>query len=133
MRRTFALIAILAAAGCGGGGDKPGVVRGEVTLDGKPLASGLIRFVPSDGKTGTADAKIVDGRFVAEKVPPGAKRVEISAAKVTGRQKAYDTPDSPVVETTVELLPAKYNVKSELTMTVKPGEQDAPKFELTSK
>jgi hypothetical protein len=134
MPRHTALAAALAAglaAGCGGG-DRPGVVRGAVTLDGQPLAAGLIRFVPADGKTPTADAAITDGRFAAEGVPPGEKRIEISAPKVIGKQKMYDTPDSPVVEQTVELLPAKYNVRSELTMTVLPGEQEK-RFELTLK
>ena len=69
--------------------------------------------------------------FTAQ-VPPGAKRVEISAPKVVRKIKMYDTPDSPVVEETAELLPARYNVRSDLTMTVQRGSQEK-RFELTSK
>jgi len=103
-------------------------VSGEVTLDGKPLKEGVIRFVPEDGKSPTADAPVADGKFQAT-VPAGKKRVEISAPKVVGKRKMYDTPDSPVVDEVAELIPAKYNVRSELTLTVGRGAQKE-KFEL---
>jgi hypothetical protein len=99
-----------------------GVVDGTVTLDGAPLATGIIRFVPADGQTATADAPISDGAFTA-KVPIGEKRVTISAPKVVGKQKMYETPDSPTVDIVRELVPERYNVRSELTMTVQAGEQ----------
>jgi hypothetical protein len=118
------------AAGCSSD-PSFGIVTGEVTLDGQALKGGVIRFVPADGQTPTADAAIVDGRFRAT-VPPGLKRVEICAPKVTGRHKMYDTPGSPVVDQVEELLPARYNVLSELTMTVEMGRQKK-RFALTTK
>jgi hypothetical protein len=124
------LAALALLAGCSGG-PAAGTVSGEVTLDGQPLKQGLIRFVPADGKTATADGPIADGKYSVA-VPAGEKKVEISAAKVVGRHKMYDTPDSPVVEDSVELLPARYNVRSELTYTVTKGPQEK-KFDLTSK
>jgi hypothetical protein len=125
------VVALVCAGGCTAGGATTGTVTGEVTLDGQPLKAGLIKFVPADGLTPTADATIADGKFTA-KVPVGQKRVEISASKVVGKQKMYDTPDSPVVEQTAELLPSRYNVRSELTITVKAGTQ-TERFELQSK
>src|SRR5262245_22811185 len=106
LRRSLAAVVLAAGlvAGCTPSGAKSGTVTGLVTLDGQPLKSGLIRFVPTDGKTPTADAPITDGRYSAL-VPLGEKRVEISSGKVVGKTKMYDTPDSPVVEQTVELLP----------------------------
>ena len=108
-----------------------GTLDGKVTLDGAPLKSGLIRFVPIDGQTPTADATITDGAFSAT-VPPGEKRVEITSPQVTGQRKAYDTPDSPTVDVVHELLPTKYNVNSELVFTVEAGSQ-TPEFPLQSK
>jgi hypothetical protein len=102
-----------------------------VTLDGAPLADGLINFVAVDQQTQTVEAKITGGRFSAA-VPPGEKRVEIRAAKVTGKRKMYDTPDSPTVDIVEELLPPRYNAESELRMTVVDGPQEKA-FELTSK
>ena len=122
------VIALL--AGCS---SKPagGTVKGTVTLDGQPLASGQILFVAVDQSSPSAEAAITAGAFEAL-VPPGEKRVEIRAPKVTGKKKMYDTPDSPTVDTVVELLPAKYNVNSELKMTVD-GSTQEQKFDLLSK
>ena len=44
----------------------------------------------------------------------------------------YDAPDSPSVDEVAELLPDRYNVRSELTMTVQSGAQEK-RFELKSK
>jgi hypothetical protein len=108
-----------------------GTVKGTVTLDGQPLATGRILFVAVDQSSPSAEAAITAGQFEAL-VPPGEKRVEIRAPKVTGKRKMYDTPDSPTVDTVVELLPAKYNVNSELTMTVD-GTVQEQNFDLNSK
>jgi hypothetical protein len=110
-----------------------GTVTGTVTLDGEPLKTGNIRFDPADGRTSTSDAIIKDGKFTA-KVPPGDKRVSISSPKVVGKKKMYDTPESPVIDLTDEILPKRYNANSELKLTVKAGKQDPePTFDLKSK
>ncbi len=122
-RGRLLCIAVLCSTliGCS---SKPGqaTVSGTVTLDAQPLKTGIIRFVPVDGQTPTADATILDGKFAA-KVPPGEKRVEIMAPKVVGTKKLYETPDSPAVDIVEELLPARYNLQSTLTITVVKGEQ----------
>jgi hypothetical protein len=124
------LLVLPGAAGCSGSSSR-GTVNGAVTLDGQPLKEGVVRFVPADGKSQTASAAVTDGKFAAA-VPVGEMRVEFSAPRVVGRHKAYDTPDSPVVDDVAELIPARYNVKSELKITVKRGSQDET-FPLQSK
>jgi hypothetical protein len=99
-----------------------GTVHGTVTLDGEKLKEGVVRFVPVDGSSQTASASIAAGEFTAE-VPVGTLRVECSAPKILGQQKMYDTPNSPKVDVVGELLPARYNVRSELTFDVRPGSQ----------
>jgi hypothetical protein len=89
-----------------------------------------VRFVPADGRTATSDATIADGKFTAN-VPIGEKRVTISAPKVVGKRKMYETPDSPMVDVIEELLPARYNLQSELSITVSAGSQEAA-YPLTS-
>jgi hypothetical protein len=127
MLRTIQLTAVCLAlavtAGCSPDSGKA-AVTGTVTLDGQPLKSGLIRFIPADGRTPTAEATITDGEFTAQ-VPLGEKRVSISAPKLVGKRKAYETPDSPTVDIVEELLPARYNVTSELTLRVTGGRQKA--------
>ena len=118
----FVVMCCSALAGCSGKSLKTGTVTGDVSLDGQPLKSGVIHFVSSDGKVATTDAMIADGKYTVE-MPPGDKRISISAPKVVGRRKAYDTPDSPTLDVVQELLPAKYNAKTELTLTVTTGSQ----------
>src|SRR4051794_39698315 len=113
-------LALAFAGGCSDGATS--TVSGKVTLDGEPLKEGLIKFLPADGKSQNADAPVKDGRSTAT-MPPGEKRVEISAPKVVGKRKMYDTPDSPTVDEVKELLPAKYNTSGDLKLTVKAGSQ----------
>lgn len=126
---TCALLALL-AAGCSGE-SQLAVVEGNVTLDGQPLTTGIIRFVPVDGQTPSADATITDGKFSAQ-VPPGEKRITFSAPKVVSQRKMYDTPDSPTVDVVEELLPPKYHAQSKLTLNVESKNEPA-QFDLTSK
>ena len=132
-RILFSIVCCAAIAGIAGcsSDSTTGTVEGTVTLDGAPLKAGLIRFVPADGRTATADALITDGKFTAQ-VPLGEKQVSIIAPKVVGKRKMYETPDSPTVDIMEELLPARYNAQTELTLTVTEGEQPA-NFELQSK
>lgn len=130
---TKSLGAFLLAAALAGCSSKPagGTVKGTVTLDGQPLTAGQILFIAVDQATPSAEGTITSGQFEAL-VPPGEKRVEIRAPKVTGKKKMYDTPDSPTVDVIAELLPAKYNVNSELKLTVD-GSVQEQKFDLQSK
>lgn len=127
---TAAVMLAASLPGCSARDDK-GRVQGTVQVDGAPLKSGNVRFVPVGGASVTSGAPIVDGRFDAA-VAPGTMRVEISAPKVVGKQKMIDAPDAPQVDIVEELLPARYNVKSELTMEVQGGEQ-AQQFDLKTK
>lgn len=104
--------------GCGSGSTIEVVkVTGRVTLDDQPLEKGLIQFLPTDGKSSSAACEIRQGKYSAE-VPVGNKRVEVTAPKVIGQQKAYDTPDSPVMDLLAEQLPLEYNGESQLKAAV---------------
>jgi hypothetical protein len=127
--RLLAVLPLLLAPACSD--SSTATLDGTVTLDGEPLAEGSVRFVPTDpSKGGTAGAAIKDGKFSAQ-VPVGELRVEISAPKVVGKRKAYDTPDSPTVDVVEERIPDRYNTRSELKVTIKKGSQKE-KFDLTS-
>jgi hypothetical protein len=125
----YALFAAL-ALGCAGG-NSTGTVRGTVTLDGQPLKDGMVKFIPADSKAQPITAAVKEGQFTLT-APVGVNRVEFSVAKVVGKIKMYETPDSPTVDQTKEMLPEKFNVKSELKTTVNGGSQDET-YTLTSK
>jgi hypothetical protein len=128
--RVLAIVASISVAGCPSG-PAVGTVSGDVTLDGQPVKDGRISFTPVDGQGGTGGAAIVDGKFKAE-VPVAKMKVEINGNKVIGKRKAYDTPESPLMDEVVEIIPPKYNFNSELSLEVKKGVQDV-KYELKSK
>jgi len=110
----------LILVGCGKKSDAPqnAEVKGKVTLDGTPVASGKIVF---DGGPGVpaGEFEIKDGTY-AGITQVGAKTVRISAYKDAPPQKG--PPKGPGYDTMkVDLLPAKYNTASKETCEVKSG------------
>lgn len=128
--RLFVVLICLAVTlvGCGQAGPKTGKLSGTVTLDGTPLESGSINFIPTDGKGVTMGTKIVNGAYTLL-VPYGEKKVEVRAPKVTGQRLAYEgDPNSPKVDIITELVPKRYNAETVLVMTVdsEEGEMNFP-------
>jgi hypothetical protein len=123
---TAALAAALALAlGCGGGGADEGTtatVSGAVSYDGRPVENGSIKFVSTEANGGTGSGAIKDGRYTATKVPVGKTQVSISGFKVLGTRKLIDGQGGPEVPNVQEIIPAKYNSKSELTFEASRGE-----------
>jgi hypothetical protein len=133
---SLSFVIALASAGISGCGSQeiPKVlVRGNVSLDGKPLKEGSIKFLPAQGDGPTAGAVLKGEGEYSTEVPVGLMRVEITSPKVTGERKAYDTPDSPVIKITAEQIPDRYNSKSELKYEVVAGEKEVEAdFDLTT-
>jgi len=110
-------------AGCSGG-DGAAEVDGQVTLDGQPLTEGVIHFFPLDGKSRTESTFIREGQFHL-RVPLGKHRVEISCVRPRALRKGQDA-DSATGD---EIVPSRYNTKSELQVDVKKGNNNE-RFEL---
>jgi hypothetical protein len=118
MRRLFVAtcLAVLALAlsGCDSG-PKMYDVQGEVTLDGHPVPAGDIRFLPEETRFGPDAGKFKDGKYLI-KAREGRKRVEIWATReVPGKKGPMG---EPLLE---DIVPAKYNIKTTLTIDVGPG------------
>lgn len=113
---SASLLAML-VVGCSNG--RPmGDVQGRVTLNGKPLSEGAVRFIPIKGDTPATGGIIRDGIFKVQ-VPVSKQRVEISS-NVVDREK---TPPNPTGDQIVMkiLVPERYNNRSELTLDVVSG------------
>jgi hypothetical protein len=130
--RTLAVLALgLAAALAAGCGGRPRAhVTGKVTLNGKPITDGSIEFFPVSGAGQSAGAALKDGAYQVE-ASVGEMRVTINSADVVGRQKAYDTPDSPVIDIVRNSVPARYNTESELRANLVAGRNEV-NFDLTT-
>jgi hypothetical protein len=132
------VLSLAVMMGCGGE-KQPRLValEGTVTLDGKPLTEGNIRFLPAPGTSGTvmAGAKIADGRFTipAEKgATPGKYRVEIGASRPSGRKVPHPVSEQPMDEL-VQFLPERYNLQSTLTAEVTAESPNRFEFALSLK
>jgi len=126
MTACYSLLLVSAAllsGGCDSGGDIDRVVvRGTVTYNDEPVADGMIRFVPTYGSENpVSGGAIVDGKYEIKMrggVPVGAHRVEINSFRKL--PKPYpDMPEAMVPKE--QLLPEKFNVKSELQQEIPAG------------
>lgn len=114
---------LLPVAGCSKSGLDRVVVSGKVLYDGEPIPNGEIRFHPIEGTKGPiSGGAIVNGEYVAKGhggVPVGTYRVNIE-----GYQPDKSLPpDEDGVYPRKQYVPEKYNVKSELKLTVESGKQ----------
>jgi hypothetical protein len=115
----LALLGLL-VAGCS---DGLSTVSGKVTVDGTPAEKGSISFIPADGATQTTGGEIKDGKY-SFRAPRGKMKVQVRVPKVVGKKKLYPTSDSPIQDILAEVLPAKYNDKTELLFDVQPGKNE---------
>ena len=151
--RGGAMLALLIAAGCGRNDDLPRQpVSGTVSFDGQPLSEAWIEFRPEgEGGVTMAGAKIDGGTYsvpLADGLIPGKYRVAISkpelnsepsplielkpARKGATKKQGID-PDPYAPRFPKELIPARYNTKSDLIKEVKADQPNDFSFELTSK
>jgi hypothetical protein len=119
---------IFACVGCGQDAHL-GQVAGTVRLDGKPLSSGTVQFVPDAGRLAQGAIQ-ADGTYALDGAQIGAHRVAIVAYEAGGDSRpAYESRAA-----NKPLVPQKYMAvgTSELTFDVKPGDNQAD-FELKSR
>lgn len=157
-RRCHPAIAMLAmampiaAAGCGESDGLPRQrVSGSVTLDGDPLSGAWIEFRPAaPGSVTAGGATIEGGRYEIPRdqgLMPGPYRVVIT--KAAPPEGAAPAPATVAVKKARagkaavagpgpfgfarQLIPARYNVRSELNATVEEGKPNSFDFPLASK
>ncbi|MDR1382861.1 MAG: hypothetical protein LBJ67_03295 [Planctomycetaceae bacterium] len=130
---VWLMLSLVFAIGCAPKSVNTVKVTGTITIDGKPLEQGGIKFSSVNNDTTASGGTITNGTYAAE-VPPGKKKVLIIGVKVVGREKLYDTPDSPTREKLETVTPTAYN-KKELTPLEADitGETKDLNFELSSK
>jgi hypothetical protein len=127
--------------GCGEPAADRATVHGRVTYRGEPVQDGTILFSPIDRSAGvraeSSGGKIVAGAYALEgdKGPlVGAHRVEIQSYRKTGRKIPdmmgdVSKPNRGMVDEVVPLLPATFNVESNLQADITPGD-NTKDFEL---
>jgi hypothetical protein len=118
--RTVLLAVILCVVGCSKDGGV--ALEGKVSYGGEPIDVGTITFIPTGGSGIKSGGLIEGGSYkVDPKVGPGpgAHRVEIRWAKLTGKKTKNEFGEE--IQTRQEGLPEKFHVQSTLTTEIKPG------------
>lgn len=122
------VVCLLFATGCGTSPGFPAArLSGKVTIDGSPVESGAVTFLPLEKDRGpTAGAEITGGSYLCPAVPLGKVRVTFAASKKTGRiiddhGRKYDE--------VINIVPASAQAGVEIEVTGDNSEQD---FALTS-
>jgi hypothetical protein len=123
--RVLALLLVPLAIGCGGGLERV-KMSGKVSYMGQPVVDGMIRFAPKPGTEMPLTIEpIKDGQYdtsTSGGVPVGTFRVEIFAYHPDD-----PIPNGPGAPPRRQLLPKKYNVFSELEVTLESGQKQLTK------
>ena len=125
------MIALMLQVGCGPSGPEIARVQGTVTMDGKPLPSAIIMFVPVGGRPSVSETD-ANGKYVLEfsggrkGAIPGMNRVEINTGRLAYEK---DGKNYPAVK---ESVPAQYNRLTTLEFNVEAGKNNTADFALKS-
>ena len=120
----------LAVAGCGDSGPEypHAKLSGAVSLDGAPVETGRVTFMPTGGAAGQpVSADIAAGRYDARDVPVGEMTVTFSITQGTG-QMITEGDRAPYPEI-VSIVPSRYAQGIPLQVTANNSAQD---FALTT-
>jgi hypothetical protein len=126
-------------AGCGESDKLPREpISGSVTVEGKPLKSGLITFIPNESNTPTqGGALILEGKYSVPKnqgLVPGKYRIIITSPDDKPAEivdKANNAPGMPPLPAK-EVIPKQYNSESLLSAEVTAGGKNVFEFNLVS-
>lgn len=126
-------VMFLLSAGCGDSGTPLGRVKGQVTLDDKPLDRALVQFSPEAGGRGSFAATDAEGRYelIFNADNKGAELGKHSVTITTASEEEYNEETEETNPAREEILPARYHANTELTAEVKEGGNEID-FPLTS-
>ena len=128
------IVLVCLMAGCGANESAPKLaIAGSIDLDGIPLPEGTITLTSEQG---ISSLEVKNGRFAVpakQGLPSGNYHVHIVSFKLTGREiPDSDWPGKTVAETR-QIIPAKYNERSEVFADLSESNASSLKFELKSK
>ncbi len=124
-RHALASVLLLSLAFAGCGEVDPlnrQAVSGKVNFDGQPLKSATIQFHPATSSGIMSGAPITDGAYSIGReqgLPPGEYTVQIYAAG--GEMVTIEEAPGEMTRAPKELIPARFNVKSEQKVTIEAG------------
>ena len=132
---AFTLTLMTFTIGCGADINHEGLkVQGNITLDGEPIQTGAIAFIPI-GKGIAAGATISQGQYLVESTKgpiAGEYKVEIDSTQPTGK-KIPDSVGNGSSDEYANIIPEIYNRKTELKVIIEQDRDNKHNFALFSK
>jgi hypothetical protein len=125
--KFFAILSVLVGVACFVGckpDDGLNDVEGTVTLNGQPLENGYIEMGPMAGQSGTPVGGAITAGKYKIRASEGEMIVGIRAQKtiqLTPEQQTADEKAHNVTERVEDIIPDKYNNRSELKATITKG------------
>lgn len=139
----LATILSLTGVGCGNSGDgfQRVPIKGKVTVDGQPLAAGVIRFLPDTSVAGrNSEAIVTNGEYALDEFTgpiAGKHRVEIEATYHIAYRIDDEAAYARHVQTQGAMLanpiPPQFNRQSQLTTDIPTAGSDNLNFNLPVK
>jgi hypothetical protein len=129
-------VTAIASTGCDreGGNSSREAISGTVNFDGRPLKKGAIQFQPASQADGVlAVGVITEGRFdIPRNEGPSAGKYGVAVYNQDDSAPAPGEMPGPLKKrkTSGELIPPRYNTRTELTAEVKPGGPNSYTFDL---
>jgi len=126
-------------SGCGGDGLPRQAISGSISINGKPLKSGVVNFVPQSAEIPTqSGAAIIDGKYSIPKstgLVPGKYKVVISSGEGSAEKKVDKVSDLPGMAPipAKEAIPPEYNNNTSLEANVAAGGSNVFEFNLATK
>ncbi len=117
---VIAAIGLLLTGGCGKSDNVSGVT-GTITLAGEPLSKATVTFIAQESRNVARAITDANGRYRLL-YSPDVEGAEVGGHRVSITTYSSGDPDGdPPLPKTPEKIPAKYNARTELTVTVTPG------------
>jgi hypothetical protein len=132
---TLAICA--AASGCQSAAPAPkrGPIAGKVTLNGKPVAKGTIRFIAADPSGVNVAAPIEGGEYsVPEGQGPTKGKYVVQFSVLSDKPQRVPNDDVPgqFIDQHVETLPSRYHVDSTIMLDYDPEQTRSFDYRLTT-
>jgi hypothetical protein len=130
--RAWLLALVLAGCGDGSGGVQ---VSGTINLDGNPLETGFITFLP-EGSGRAATANITGGAYripSREGATPGTYRIEIHSFRATGQVAKQPIDLDYSAQASTDIIAFRYNRDTELRAVVTADGPNVFDLSLTSR
>lgn len=126
--RLVCCVWLILFLGCGDSGIS---IRGKITVNGEPLESAELKFLPLDAVDNEhVGAVVANGEFEVEdneRIKEGEYQVQVCAFRKSGKKVwdgMGDGSNKTMVDDFSQFIPNRYNDASELKVSLKKGENE---------